>query len=532
MISISFDETHHTKNGKPLYDKRFDRVMSFHENIAPIELKNRAFFINKKAEKLFNRDFQKAYGFYENKSAVKDEKGWFHIDTDGNDIYQNRYAWVGNFNEDRCVVKDFNNNYFHIDKKGNRVYKQNYTYTGDYKYGIAVVMNDDGKFTHIDNFGNLIHGKYFDDLNIFHKGFAIAKDNRGYFHINKKGEALYPQRYKKIEDFYNGSAFATTFDDKKVILQESDLEEIDLTQQIINKEKILNENFSYFKYQILFSILKLDILNKLQNNQNIKLPNISKKLIFRWLYVEKLIDENKKLTKLGEVIENELKDIILYWQDLPFKSSTYMTQTLLSGNESFSTIFHKKYFNFLEDNKSYLELSTKINTFYTIDYTSLIKFLHLSNETVCDIGGGDGKLLQEIKNIYPNIKPIIADKFIKQKNKLYKKIDFFQEFHLDGDIFLLSRVLHDWNDKEALIILKNISKNMTSNTILYIFETIVPKNPKYDKGITLSFHLLNFLGGYERNLEDFEKLLTQANLRIEKVFQKDELISLIKVVKE
>jgi len=72
---------------------------------------------------------------------------------------------------------------------------------------------------------------------------------------------------------------------------------------------------------------------------------------------------------------------------------------------------------------------------------------------------------------------------------------------------------------------------MQINSILYIFETIVPMDSNTDKGTTLSFHLLNFIGGHERDINDFKKLFKKANLKIVEIFEKEELISLIKVMK-
>jgi len=529
MINISFDETHHIKDGKPLYKGKYTRVMSFHNGIAPVEKDNVSFFINENNKQLFNKSFLKAYGFYENLAAVQDEDGWFHIDINGNDIYNKRYSWVGNFGEQRCVVRDFNNNYFHIDINGKRVYKQYYSYVGDFKYGIAVVMNEDGKSTHIDSEGKILHGNFFDELNVYHKGYAIAKDKRGYFHIDKMGCELYTGRYQKLEDFYNGCAFATTYENTKILLNEKELTRIELTKQRIDKDKILNESFGYFKYQILFAILKLDILYKIKHEEPIELPSVSLKLVYSWLIVEKIIDKNKRLTKLGEVYENELKDLILYWQDLPFKTSSYMVDTLTSGNEFFSKIFNVPYFEFLEDNNDCLALSLKMNSFYNTDYSNLIKYLNLTNEIVADIGGGNSSLMTMVEDYYPDIEAIVADKFLEIENKNNIKIDFLKEFTINANVFLLSRILHDWNDNDVLKILKNISLNMDETSILYIFETIVPEEITNDKGITLSFHLLNFLGGRERTFIELQNLLNKANLQVIEVFSKSSLISLIGV---
>ncbi len=530
MITISLDETHHLKDGKPLYKSRYKKVMSFHNGIAPVEDEDKSFFIDANNNKLFNQTFKKAYGFYENRAAVKDDNGWFHIDKNGDEVYKQRYAWIGNFNENRCVVMDFNDNYFHIDINGNRVYQQNYKYTGDFKYGIAVVIDNSNKSTHIDKFGNLLHGKYFDELGIFHKGLAVAKDNEGYFHVNKKGVALYNQRYAKLEDFYNGYALATTFEGNKIRLDENSLTEIKITEIVINKEKILNDVFSYFEYQILFAILKLDVLKNIKNFKNLELPDISKKLIYRWLITKKIIDKDFNLTPLGNVLENELKDIILYWRDLPFKTSAYMVESLKKGDETFS-LFGMEYFDFLEHNEYYKKLSQKINSYYSYDYDSLLHNLNFSNEVICDIGGGNEKLAKNIKKIYPNTKIIVADKFLNSNDNPHIKIDFFKEFKIKSDIFIMSRVLHDWSDEKALLILKNVANNMDKDTKLYLFETIVPDDYKEDKGITLSFHLLNFLGGYERTLDDFKYLLNKVNLEITNI-KTGGLISSIEVIKK
>lgn len=532
MINLALDETHHIQNGKALYTTRYKKVMSFHDGIAPVETNQEAFFIDTHNNKLFDRTFLKAYGFYEELSAVQDDKGCFHINSKGEDVYSQRYKWVGNFSEGKCVIRDFDNNYFHIDTKGERIYPSNYCYTGDFKYGIAVVINKEGLSTHMKADGELLHGLYFEELNIFHKGYAIAKDRDGYFHINKKAQALYAMRYKKLEDFYNGYALATTNNCQKVILNEQELTEFQLAVANIDKEQLLNDSFGYFKYQILYAILKLDILKAIDENQEITLPKISKTLIFRWLYVEKIIDNNNKLTSLGKVIEDELKPILLYWQDLPFKVSTLLSQSLMEGKESFSKLYEKPYFDFLEENKEYAILSSKINNYYSIDYCSLVPNFNLTTQTVCDIGGGSGRLIDSLKEYYPNIKTIIADKFIDKTVKNNIKIDFFKPFKVSCDVFILSRVLHDWNDEKAFVILKNIAKNMSSKSQLFILDTIVPLNSREDKGITLSLHLLNFLGGYERTVKDFERVLSQVNLKIKSIHNEDDLISLIKVVKQ
>ncbi|EJF06792.1 O-methyltransferase [Thiovulum sp. ES] len=88
--------------------------------------------------------------------------------------------------------------------------------------------------------------------------------------------------------------------------------------------------------------------------------------------------------------------------------------------------------------------------------------------------------------------------------------------------------MHDWNDKDSIEILSKISENMSENSSLFVFETLVPEKDE-DKGVTLSFHLLNFLGGRERKKEEFYKLFTSANLEIVNLFAENELVSIFKL---
>ena len=65
-VEISFDETYHLYQGKPLYRKRFKRVMSFHlPGIAAVEDNTGAYHINLNGEPIYRQRYLKTYGFYE-----------------------------------------------------------------------------------------------------------------------------------------------------------------------------------------------------------------------------------------------------------------------------------------------------------------------------------------------------------------------------------------------------------------------------------------------------------------------------------
>jgi O-methyltransferase domain len=53
--------------------------------------------------------------------------------------------------------------------------------------------------------------------------------------------------------------------------------------------------------------------------------------------------------------------------------------------------------------------------------------------------------------------------------------DFFETVPSGGDAYLLSHIIHDWNDEECLTILGNCRKAMKPNGRLLIVEMVLPQ---------------------------------------------------------
>lgn len=223
-IKISADNTHFLFDGKPIFRKTFIEVLKFHSPaLAPVLDNSGAYHIDINGHELYKNRYSRTFGFYCNRASVIDGNRWFHINEKGERVYQTSFSWTGNYQENICTVRNADNQYFHIDLYGNRIYADNFVYAGDYKDEIACVKSQDGFYRHIDNKGKFINDKSFFDLGVFHKNFATAKDKSGWFHIDKKGNEVYKNRYLTIEPFYNGFALVTTFENEKIIIDEKGL---------------------------------------------------------------------------------------------------------------------------------------------------------------------------------------------------------------------------------------------------------------------------------------------------------------------
>ncbi|MHA1249351.1 MAG: methyltransferase [Candidatus Helarchaeota archaeon] len=563
-IQISFDETYHIYKGAPLYSKKFKKVMSFHPpGLAAVEDESGAYHINIDGKPAYKNRFLKTFGFYEGIATVVDDKGWFHINIKGEPLYNKRFSWAGNFQEGRCAVRDFDGLYFHINSNGFPSYNTKYKYVGDYKYGIAVVYDELGFAKHINKNGKMIHYEKFIELGVFHKGFAIAKDENGYFHINKYGKPLYSHRFAFVEPFYNGQALVRNKYGETFIINEKGeiihyiLDENSLSIQNKIRNELMDDLVGYWSTQIIYSISKLEILEKIKNGINtfqalleiLNIPKYPLDLIIKYLKIHNFITEldNKYYLRYKGMLltpdhPESLKFASLLWGSEHYLAMSKLLESLKSGAPQFDKLYGMNIFQFYNDNPDKGIIFNKAMKEYGIDYDSVIDALELQNvESIMDIGGGIGTLLSKILHKYPNIKKGIlidlpnvindAKKFLRNL-KIFNKIqlipaNFFQKIPVSSDAIILSRVLHDWNDHNALKILKNAHDALNDQGTLFIIETIIPKNLDKDIGISLNFNLLVMTGGKERTLDEYENLLKMADFKISKIKKTHSILSII-----
>jgi hypothetical protein len=230
LLMLAPDGSHHTTpSGAPAYSQRFDEVLKFHApGLAPVIVGRQAWHIRPDGAAAYERRFTRTFGFYEGLAAVVGADGWCHITAQGQDAYVERHAWCGNFQGGRCTVRESSGTYLHITAGGHPAYAERWRYAGDHRDGIAVVQAADGRSSHIDREGRVLHGRWFIDLDVFHKGFARARDEDGWTHIDRRGRPAYARRFAAVEPFYNGQARVERFDGALDTIDESGVTVVEL----------------------------------------------------------------------------------------------------------------------------------------------------------------------------------------------------------------------------------------------------------------------------------------------------------------
>jgi hypothetical protein len=105
--------------------------------------------------------------------------------------------------------------------------------------------------------------------------------------------------------------------------------------------------------------------------------------------------------------------------------------------------------------------------------------------------------------------------------------DFFEAVPPNGDIYVLKKVIHDWNDERAATILVNCRKAMTPAGKVLLAETIVPPGNEPHQIKMIDVTMLAVTGGLERTEAQYAGLFAAAGLRLDRVIQAKGPISIL-----
>jgi hypothetical protein len=139
-------------------------------------------------------------------------------------------------------------------------------------------------------------------------------------------------------------------------------------------------------------------------------------------------------------------------------------------------------------------------------------------ETVVDIGGGNGTLLVELIRRRPGLHGIVFDlpETDRDESALGPDVEFvagsFFEHVPSGDTYLLSGILHDWDDEPATSILRTIRASASPGARVLAAESVIPSANEPHGGKWLDLLMLLLAGGRERDEEQWRALLVGAGL--------------------
>ncbi|MBL9030100.1 MAG: methyltransferase domain-containing protein [Phycisphaerae bacterium] len=547
--SIAPDGTHHLLDGEPMYAMRFNRVQKYHApGLAPVVDASGAFHIATDGKAAYPARFLQAWGFYEGRAAVQDQRGWFHILADGRDLTPERFDWCGNFQNGRCTVREHSGLYFHITESGKPAYPERYLYAGDFRDGSAVIRcTESGLCTHINPDGRRVHNQWFIDLDVFHKGYARARDRSGWFHVDTRGRPLTHRRYAEVEPFYNGQARVLTHDGEYQVVNERGhvLASVgrhphDRFHQV---SALLVGNWST---DTIAAAVSLGVFDRLPARcaelaGAIAAPEDSVMRLLGALWELGLVDRREgglwEATPTGQLLDRRatfnLADAATEYGGPLRGCWSRLGEAIRSPQWRPLDVFASA----ATDPDRTRGFQRMLAIYAQHDYSEIARMLPFQEaRTIVDVAGGTGVLASMIADQFPAADVVVLERpevcELACAGRTHPRVrfvsgDLFDLWPVRADGFVMSRVLHDWNDDDARRILRHARAAMSPGGTGVIIEMLLDDATPF--GRLCDLHLMAVTGGRERTLDQIGGLVQEAGFRVMRVEPTPSIVSTVVV---
>jgi hypothetical protein len=162
---------------------------------------------------------------------------------------------------------------------------------------------------------------------------------------------------------------------------------------------------------------------------------------------------------------------------------------------------------------------------------------------IVDVGGATGNMLAAILARHAGPRGVLFDRphvvrdapTLLKARGVEKRVnieagDFFEAVPPGGDAYLLSHIIHDWNDDQCLTILGHCRSAMKPTARLLIVEMVLPAGDGPHPGKMLDMVMLVMVGGQERTEAEYAALLSKAGFRLTGVVPTESAVSIVEAV--
>jgi hypothetical protein len=160
--------------------------------------------------------------------------------------------------------------------------------------------------------------------------------------------------------------------------------------------------------------------------------------------------------------------------------------------------------------------------------------------TVIDVGGGVGNMIAHVLRAHPGTRGVVYDlphvvadaarqleaQGLQERARAAAG-SFFDGVPAGGDTYILSHIIHDWDEARAVAILAHCRAAKNAGGKVLIVEMVVtPPNVPHPAKL-LDIVMLAIPGGRERTEDEYRELLARAGLRLTRVIPTMSPVSII-----
>jgi O-methyltransferase domain len=160
--------------------------------------------------------------------------------------------------------------------------------------------------------------------------------------------------------------------------------------------------------------------------------------------------------------------------------------------------------------------------------------------TVVDVGGGSGNMIVNVLRQHPHARGVVYDMphvVAEAQPRLEAEGlggrarveggSFFDGVPAGGDLYILSHIIHDWDEARCVRILEHCrTAKAPGGKVLIVEMVVTPPNVPHPAKM-LDMVMLTVPGGRERTVDEYGALLAKAGLRLTRVLPTASPVSVI-----
>ncbi|MFJ3902822.1 methyltransferase [Streptomyces sp. NPDC090025] len=249
-----------------------------------------------------------------------------------------------------------------------------------------------------------------------------------------------------------------------------------------------------------------------------------------------------RVTDLGALLRADaprsMRPLALMYGGPFYQSFAHLAHTVRSGQPGFEHLYGENHFDHFARDAELAAVfdASMVSSAALFDalpaHPVLTAAAHASGHgggrarTVVDIAGGTGQLLAHVLTAHPALRGVLLERpqvlaaararLAHADAEVAGRCDFragdFADVPDGGDVYLLSRVLHDWDDDRCRDILGHCARAMSPDADLLIVERLLPPDNSPSLATAWDLHMMCNTGGRERTAEHYARLLDDRGL--------------------
>jgi predicted transcriptional regulator len=298
--------------------------------------------------------------------------------------------------------------------------------------------------------------------------------------------------------------------------------------------------------QALYVVAKLDVATILRNGpqtieQLAAVTNANADALGRiirflaTLGIFRTNGDQVEITELGETLAEDRPDSVrysaLYWMETHYAPFGDLLHTARTGETAATRYYGASFFDWISTDAERLEIQNRAFAHVTKGLRAgMFDGYRLpEGAVVADIGGADGSMLTQLLADEPDRQGIVFDRpeivvaaqETLAEHGMTERVqsvagDFFESVPA-ADVYVLSYILHDWDDESCRRILRTIADAAAPGAHVVLVELMLPPGDEPHLAKVIDLTMLAMVNGRERTAEEYETLLASAGFTLDRI---------------